>query len=26
MNIFFVINGELVTPMLSGSILAGITR
>jgi branched-chain amino acid aminotransferase len=26
MNIFFVINGELITPMLSGSILAGITR
>jgi len=26
MNIFFVINGELVTPMLSGSILPGITR
>ncbi|MBW1694126.1 MAG: branched-chain amino acid aminotransferase [Deltaproteobacteria bacterium] len=26
MNIFFVINGELITPMLSGSILSGITR
>lgn len=26
MNIFFVINGELVTPGLSGSILPGITR
>jgi branched-chain amino acid aminotransferase len=26
MNIFFVINGELITPMLSGSILPGITR
>jgi branched-chain amino acid aminotransferase len=26
MNIFFVIDGELVTPMLSGSILHGITR
>jgi len=26
MNIFFVINDELVTPMLSGSILPGITR
>jgi branched-chain amino acid aminotransferase len=26
MNIFFVINGELVTPALGGSILAGITR
>ncbi len=26
MNIFFVINGELVTPQLSGSILPGITR
>lgn len=26
MNIFFVIDGELVTPMLSGSILPGITR
>jgi branched-chain amino acid aminotransferase len=26
MNIFFVINGELITPMLSGSILHGITR
>ncbi len=26
MNIFFVIDGELVTPELSGSILAGITR
>jgi branched-chain amino acid aminotransferase len=26
MNIFFVINGDLVTPMLSGSILPGITR
>jgi branched-chain amino acid aminotransferase len=26
MNIFFVINGELVTPMLNGSILPGITR
>jgi branched-chain amino acid aminotransferase len=25
-NIFFVINGELVTPALSGSILPGITR
>ncbi|MDM8517719.1 branched-chain-amino-acid transaminase, partial [Desulfobacterales bacterium HSG16] len=26
MNIFFVLNGELVTPELSGSILPGITR
>ncbi len=26
MNIFFVINGEVVTPPLSGSILPGITR
>lgn len=26
MNILFVIDGELVTPMLSGSILPGITR
>ncbi|MFZ5569596.1 MAG: branched-chain amino acid aminotransferase [Thermodesulfobacteriota bacterium] len=26
MNIFFVIGDELVTPMLNGSILAGITR
>jgi len=26
MNIFFVIDGEIVTPMLSGSILPGITR
>jgi branched-chain amino acid aminotransferase len=26
MNILFVINGELVTPPLAGSILAGITR
>lgn len=26
MNIFFVINGEVVTPALSGSILSGITR
>jgi branched-chain amino acid aminotransferase len=26
MNIFFVINGELITPILSGSILPGITR
>ncbi len=26
MNIFFVIDGKLVTPMLSGSILHGITR
>ena len=26
MNIFFVINGEVVTPMLNGSILPGITR
>lgn len=26
MNIFFVIDNELVTPMLSGSILPGITR
>ncbi len=26
MNIFFVINGELITPMLNGSILSGITR
>lgn len=26
MNIFFVINGEAVTPALSGSILSGITR
>lgn len=26
MNIFFKINGEVVTPMLNGSILGGITR
>lgn len=26
MNIFFVIDGELITPMLTGSILSGITR
>ncbi len=26
MNIFFVIDGEVVTPQLNGSILAGITR
>ena len=26
MNIFFVIDGEVVTPMLNGSILSGITR
>ncbi len=26
MNVFFKINGEIVTPMLSGSILPGITR
>ncbi|MCL1903724.1 MAG: branched-chain amino acid aminotransferase [Oscillospiraceae bacterium] len=26
MNVFFVINGEIVTPELSGSILPGITR
>ena len=26
MNIFFVIDGELVTPELNGSILAGVTR
>ena len=26
MNIFFKINGELITPLLSGSILPGITR
>ncbi len=26
MNIFFVINGELITPMLTGSILPGVTR
>ncbi len=26
MNIFFVIDGTIVTPMLNGSILAGITR
>src|SRR5699024_4784642 len=26
MNVFFKINGEVVTPELSGSILAGITR
>lgn len=26
MNIFFVIDDELITPMLSGSILSGITR
>lgn len=26
MNIFFVIDGEIITPMLSGSILPGITR
>ena len=25
MNIFFKINGEVVTPMLNGSILGGIT-
>src|SRR5699024_11234785 len=26
MNVFFKINGKVVTPMLSGSILPGITR
>lgn len=26
MNVFFKINGEVVTPMLNGSILSGITR
>ncbi len=26
MNVFFVINGELITPKLSGSILPGVTR
>ena len=26
MNVFFKINGEVVTPMLNGSILEGITR
>src|SRR5699024_8491928 len=26
MNVFFKINGEIVTPKLNGSILAGITR
>ncbi|MBW2712100.1 MAG: aminotransferase class IV, partial [Deltaproteobacteria bacterium] len=26
MNIFFVIDGKLITPMLTGSILPGITR
>ncbi len=26
MNIFFVIDGEIITPMLTGSILPGITR
>ena len=26
MNIFFVIDGEVVTPALQGSILSGITR
>jgi branched-chain amino acid aminotransferase len=26
MNIFFVLDGELITPKLNGSILAGITR
>ena len=26
MNVFFIINGEIVTPMLEGSILPGITR
>ena len=26
MNIFFIINGEAVTPSLNGSILGGITR
>ncbi len=26
MNIFFVINGKVVTPMLNGSILPGVTR
>ena len=26
MNIFFVIDGEVITPMLQGSILPGITR
>jgi len=26
MNIFFVINGELITPALNGSILPGVTR
>jgi len=26
MNVFFKINGEVITPSLDGSILAGITR
>jgi len=26
MNIFFIIGDELITPMLNGSILAGVTR
>jgi len=26
MNVFFKINGEIITPKLNGSILAGITR
>src|SRR5699024_11397351 len=26
MNVFFKINGEVVTPMLNGSILSGVTR
>ena len=26
MNIFFIINGKIVTPMLNGSILPGVTR
>lgn len=26
MNVFFKVNGKVVTPELSGSILAGITR
>ena len=26
MNIFFMLGGELITPMLNGSILSGVTR
>lgn len=26
MNIFFVIDGEIITPALTGSVLSGITR